>query len=461
MLAPNHVKNFRGSVDGTQSSKSWVITIGVVVICAIATFFLWQNLKERKGADASETVSQPELPASNLVSLKAETDGVSGVQVTTVLGAAPASEIVIPGVVEPNQEQLQQVTPLVSGRVGRIAVALGDQVRKGELLATIDSPQVAEMHGKLHEANTRLKLARQTMERVTQSANKVALLKSKATLEETEASLTRINQLVSEGLSARKDLVAAEAEHERAKADFNFQKDISLNREVSEARAELNTAETEAEHLKDELRALDAPLPNESANAHHDISGIELRAPISGTVIERLANPGAGFEANKPLLTIANTKSLWVIASVPEGKISSITLGMPAKVRFEGRIISGKVNYIDPRLNEDTRTGRVRVEIANNDNRIKVGSFVEVAFNPRGTVAGTFIPSEAVQTIADRSVVFVEKTKDEFEPRDIVPGAQAGTLVAVKSGLNTGERIVSKGAFLLKSKLLKSQLGEE
>lgn len=461
MLAPNHVQNFRGSVDETHSSRSWVITIGVVVICAVATFFLWQNLQNRKGADAPEAVSQPEVPVSNLVSLEAETQNASGVKVSPVVTAAPASEIVIPGVVEPNQEQLQQITPLVSGRVGRIVVALGDQVRKGDLLVTIDSPQVAELHGRLHEANTRLRLAKQTMNRVTQSANRVALLKSKATLEETEASLTRTGQLVDEGLSARKDLVAAEAEYERAKADYNFQKDISLNREVSEARATLSTAETEVEHIKDELRALDAPLPNESSSAHHDISAIELRAPISGTVIERLANPGAGFEANKPLLTLANTKQLWVIASVPEGKISSIKLGMPARVRFEGRVLNGKVNYIDPRLNEDTRTGRVRVEIANDDNKVKVGSFVEVAFSPSGTVAGTFIPSEAIQTIADRSVVFVEKNKNEFEPRDVVAGEQLGTLVAVKSGLERSDRIVSKGAFLLKSKLLKNQLGEE
>ncbi|MBX3075080.1 efflux RND transporter periplasmic adaptor subunit [Candidatus Obscuribacterales bacterium] len=463
MLAPNQVQNYRGSVDETQTSKSWAVTIGVVLLCALATIFLWQSLQSRKGPEpgASETVSLPEAAPSNLISLDAQTRIDSGVTVLPVMATAPAADIVIPGVVEPNQEQLQQITPLVSGRVGRIAVALGDQVRKGDLLVTIDSPQVAELHGKLHEANTRAKLARQNMERVTQSANKVALLKSKATLEETEASLNRISQLVNEGLSARKDLVAAEAEYERAKADFNFQKDISLNREVAEARATLSTAQTEVEHIKDELRALDAPLPNESNGRHHDISAIELHAPMSGTVIERLANPGAGFEANKPLLTLANTKRLWVIASVPEGKIGSITLGMPARISFDGRTLEGKVNYIDPRLNEDTRTGRVRVEIANDDNKVKVGSFVEVAFSPAGTVSGTFVPSESIQTVGDRSVVFVEKNENDFEPRDVVVGKQYGTLVAIKSGLSSGERIAGKGAFLLKSKLLKNQLGED
>lgn len=469
--SPRSVQDSGRVSEGSLSIKSWVVTFGVVVACALATFLLWQNLKtevsDSSNSNQAETISSadPALPA--VLSLEnGSRPGMrseSEIKVSPVIDSAPASDIVIPGVVEPNQEQLQQITPLVSGRISKIAVGLGDQVRKGDLLISIDSPQVAELHGKLHEANTRLKLARQTMERVTQSANKVALLKAKATLNESEASLTRINQLVEEGLSARKDLIAAQAEYERAKADFNFQKDISLNREVAEARAALNTAETEAEHIKDELRALDAQLPEESgsAAAQHDISEIELRAPISGTVIERTVNPGAGFEANKPLLTLANTKRLWVIAGVPEGKIGGISVGMPATVRIDGRVVNGKVNYIDPRLNEDTRTARVRVEIANDDGRIKVGSFVEVNFKPSGTVAGTFVPSESIQTIGDRTVVFVETSKGRFEARDVRGGQQIGNLVSIKSGLEPNDRVVTTGAFSFKSKLLKEQLGED
>lgn len=461
MQAPDKVQTVSTSAV-TAESKSWLITIAVVVICAIATVGLWISLQSKNG-EASQEAAKPTVEGqTEILTFDPQTEIASGIEVIPVINSAPEAEIDIPGVAEPNQEQLQQVTPLVSGRVDRIAVALGDYVKKGALLISIDSPQVAELHGKLHEAETRLKLAEQNMNRVTQAANRVSVLKSKATLEETEATLTRTKQLVTEGLSARKDLVAAEAQYERAKADFNFQKDISLNREVQEARAELSTAKTESEHIKDALHALDAHLPDEGvAGSKHDISAIELRAPMSGTVIERFVNPGAGFEAGKPLLTLANTDTLWVIASVPEGKINGISVGMPAKVRIGARVVTGRVNYIDPRLNEDTRTGRVRVEIANSDNRIKVGSFVQVIFSPQGSVPGTFVPSDAVQTINERSVVFVEKAKGKFEARDVVIGSQISNLVSIKSGVRRNERVIAKGSFLLKSRLLKDQLGED
>lgn len=465
MQAPGKVQTSTTKASAERSiSNSWIITIGIVVLCALATVGLWMSLQGKKGDEPKEAPQSADAPApaTSLLSIEEQAGGDSQIEVVSVVDSAPATEVAIPGVVEPNQEQLQQVTPLVSGRVEKIPVALGDYVKKGTLLVAIDSPQVAELHGKLHEAETKLKLAEQSMHRVTQSANRVSVLKSKATLEESEATLTRTTQLVSEGLIAKKEMIAAKAEYDRAKADFNFQKDISLNREVAEARAELSTARTESEHIKDALRALDAHLPDEKSNrGSHDISAIELHAPMSGTVIERFVNPGAGIEAGKPLLTLANTEKLWAIASVPEGKIGGIQEGMSAKVQIGNRTVEGKVNYIDPRLNEDTRTGRVRVEILNAGNRIKVGSFVQVLFTPSGRVSGLFVPTEAIQTVDDRSVVFVEKGRGKFEPRDVVTGNQTGQLVAIKSGVSSRDRVVSKGSFLLKSRLLKDQLGED
>ncbi|MBX9670574.1 MAG: efflux RND transporter periplasmic adaptor subunit [Candidatus Obscuribacterales bacterium] len=460
MQAPEKVHTVQASKEGAEP-KSWLITIAIVVICAVSTMFLWLGLQGRK-LDPPKGLEESTGPNSHqILSEMQGRDTALCTETTPVLGSAPAQAVTIPGVVEPNQEQLQQVTPLVSGRVEKISVALGDQVKKGALLVEIDSPQVAELHGKLHEAETKLKLAQQNMLRVTQAANRVSVLKAKATLEEAEATLKRATQLVSEGLAAKKDMIAAQAEFERATADFNFQKDISLNREVAEARAELSTAKTEAEHIRDALKALDAQLLDESDNrGTHDISAIQLRAPMTGTVIERFVNPGAGFEAGKPLLTLANTEKLWAIASVPEGKISDIYVGMPAKVQTENRTVEGKVDYIDPRLNEDTRTGRVRVEIRNPDNRIKVGSFVQVVFAAAGSVGGTFVPADAIQTVNGRTVVFIPKGKGAFEPRDVVTGNQMNSLVAIKSGVIAGERVVSKGSFLLKSNLLKDQLGE-
>jgi cobalt-zinc-cadmium efflux system membrane fusion protein len=289
----------------------------------------------------------------------------------------------------------------------------------------------------------------------------VSVLKAKATLDEAEATLKRTNLLVSEGLTARKDLVAAQSEFERAKADYNFQKDISLNREVTEAKAELQTAQTETEHIRDALRAMDAHFGEDREGVEHDISKIELRAPISGTVIERFVNPGAGFDQGKPLLTIANTAILWVIANVPESQMASIQIDTPATVKLGSKELAGRVSYIDPRLNEDTRTSRVRIEISNPGNKIQVGSFAQVEFKTPANQSNVFVPEACIQMVEGKPVVFVKEKDGKFIVRKIKIGTASSGMVPVLSGLTVGEHIAADGSFVLKSKLLKDQFGDD
>ena len=151
-------------------------------------------------------------------------------------------------------------------------------------------------------------------------------------------------------------------------------------------------------------------------NTRTNISLVALRAPVSGTVVERLVNAGAGIQAGTPLFTIANISTVWIIANVPEAQVGKIRVGTPAEVRsaaLGNDAMAGRVNYIDPRLNEETRTARVRIEMANPGERLKTGMFVEVGFQAgSGTSAerGTdgSLPT-AVQRIGERSVVFIPK----------------------------------------------------
>ena len=228
------------------------------------------------------------------------------------------------GSVETNQQQTQQATPLVSGRVERVNVALGDRVARGAVLAVISSPQIAELHGKLHEAETALAIARRNLERTQKAENRVAVLQAKARLDEAEASLRRTRRLIELGAGAGKDLVAAETAYKTAKAEYDFQSDIALNREIGESRAAVDTARVDVKHMRDQLAALGAPVAeNESDDHRHDTSLIELRAPASGTITERLVNPGAGIEAGKSLFTIADLSNLWVITNVPEAQVKT------------------------------------------------------------------------------------------------------------------------------------------
>ncbi len=441
-------------------SRGWLVTGVIIGVAAVICLVLWFTLSLR--APKENPAEETKESSSTTVELEHGAHGTPGLQLVTVSYKAPSSTFSVAGTVEPNQQQLQQITPLVSGRVEHIYVALGDHVKPGTLLLGFDSPQVAELHGKLHEAETKLRLATINLNRVQQAANRVSVLKAKATLNEAESTLKRTKQLVSDGLTARKDLVAAQSEYERALADYNFQKDISLNREVAEAKATLQTAETEAEHIRDGLKALDARLGREDEGPEHDISKIELRSPIAGTVIERFVNPGTGFEQGKPLLTIANTSILWVIANVPENLMEQIHIGSPAKVLLGSKTVTGNVSYIDPRLNEDTRTSRVRIEIANPAQKIQIGAFAQVEFIAAINEPGAlFVPEASVQTVEGKTVVFVHDKAGKFSLRDVKVGTVSSGFVPILSGLSLGEEIAANGSFILKSKLLKEQFGDQ
>jgi RND family efflux transporter MFP subunit len=141
-----------------------------------------------------------------------------------------------------------------------------------------------------------------------------------------------------------------------------------------------------------------------------------LRAPVSGTVTERLANAGAGIEPGKPLFTIANLSTVWVIANVPEAQVSRLRVGTAAQISgtaLGGEARSGRITYIDPQLNEETRTAKVRVELANAGERLKGGMFVEVEFQTGAAEAAAgediSVPEAAIQRIGNRTIVFVRR----------------------------------------------------
>lgn len=200
----------------------------------------------------------------------------------------------------------------------------------------------------------------------------------------------------------------------------------------------------------------------------HSISSLSLRAPISGTITERHVNAGAGVQAGAPLFSIADLSTVWVIANVPESQINSLRPGTPAEVRSAAlgqAIAQGRITYIDPMLNESTRTGRVRLEVVNPNQQLKIGTFVEVNFESGAAQAESatelVVPDEAIQTVENRTIVFVPASKPaHFEAREIQVDGQADGLRKVIAGLKAGERVVTKGSFVLKTQMLKGEMGE-
>lgn len=459
----------------SSSSQRTLVVVGAVALVAIlALLFLWSrrdpasSVAVKTGGESgaveehSEEEGEVRLEAEALSSAGLEYEGVTQRPAVTLLR--------VTGAVEANPRQTQLVSSLVGGRVEAVNVAVGDRVGAGAILATISSPAIAEMHGKLREALARLDGAERNLRRIQQTENRVNILRAKAKLEEAETTLKRTRRLIEQGAGAGRDLVAAEASYKTAKADYDFQNNISLNRELQEAETEIRMARTEVSHLRSSLRALGSPLTEQGQADHsRNISLISLRAPASGLITERTVNTGAGVQVGQSLFTISNLSTVYIIANVPEAQVGSVHLGTLAEIRStapggEG-VLRGSISYIDPHLDEATRTALVRIEVANPGERLRAGVFVEVGFQTTtGEATGEelVVPSSAIQRVGDKSVVFIPKTDEPgaFETREIKVGGESAGYARVLSGLRVGERVVTKGSFILKTQLQKEEMGE-
>ncbi len=459
----------RSSKNGTV--MPWLITLGIILVIGLIGV-IWiarrDGSTEEKPATVEKTESEhSEEETGREVKLDADALESAGIETETVTQRPAIAKVYVTGSVELNPETTELATPLVGGRIEKVYYGVGDHVSKGAVLALISSPQLAQMHGKMHEARTKYELAQRNLVRVQKAENRVAVLQSKAKLDEADATLKRTRRLIELGAGAGKDLVAAEAAYRTAKADFDFQSNISLNREIQEARAEVETAQVDLRHIEDEMRSLGVPIVSGASDDHRtDTSLVAVRSPLSGVITERKFNGGAGIEAATPIFTISNLGTVYVIANVPESNIARLNIGAVAEIRSPAiGNMNGRISYIDPRLDETTRTGRVRVEVPNTGGKLRAGMFAEIGFYA-GTNAATgeelAVRSEAIQREGDKTIVFIPKDDEPgaFEVREIEIGAETEGYTTVLSGLKLGEKVVTKGSFVLKAQLQKGDLGE-
>jgi RND family efflux transporter MFP subunit len=330
----------------------------------------------------------------------------AGIAVGSVSARPSTSTLRLPGTVEPNAYRKVTVTPLVGGRITRVSAELGDRVRRGQTLAEIYSPELAE-------ARTRYVSAR-------------------AMLDAHDLELKRTEKLVEIGAASRQELERIHAEHASQTAD------------VQSARARL-------ELLGVPASTLDSPGAEKGASATSSVP-----APIDGTVTERAANPGLNVEASTGLFTVADLSTVWVVASAYERDLSRVRVGEDAAVTtpaYPGRTLRGRVSYIDPQVNPDTRTAQVRVEVSNARGELRLGMYADVVVaGVPGTPMPT-IPRSAVQHVGDRTVVYLASTAapDTFVEREVRLGESSGDGVAVTAGIQPGDTVVTAGSFFVRA----------
>lgn len=190
----------------------------------------------------------------------------------------------------------------------------------------------------------------------------------------------------------------------------------------------------------------------------------EILSPIHGIVMARYVKEGDRVDMVTSIATIVNPDLMRASFDVYEKDLGFVTLGQEVRVRavsYPGKEFSGKVVFISPRVDETTRTIKIRVDVENNDHLLKFGMFVTGRILKESPEESVVIPLEGIQALENNKVVFVVMGAEDFEVREVKTGSQTENEAAVIEGLKEGEEIVVHGSFILKSELLKGELGGE
>jgi len=359
---------------------------------------------ENQGTQKSPPEKPGEKAAEKLLDLSDAEIHQAGIKIQKLELQEKADQIVVTATIQANQDRLAHVAPRVPGRIVKVNASLGDRVKPGQALATLDSIELGEARSSY-----------------LQAASEAAVV---------QAGFDRAKRLQTENIIPEKDYLRARAEHEKA-------------------RAALRAA-------GDKLRMMGVSPEKLSGSV------FPLTAPFSGTVIEKKAVLGELAQPDASLFTVADLSILWIESDLFEKDLGKVKVGAQAAVTvsaYPGEVFKGRLTYISSTMDRETRTVKARVEVPNTDGRLKPEMFATVAIGTGGSVKALLVPEGAVLLLQGQPMVFVAESGG-FEQRAVEVGDRTQGYAVLKSGVAAGESVVVSGAYALKARLLKSQIGD-
>ena len=365
------------------------------------------GIGDQKNAEHSP-ISDPRSPIpgprSREITLTPDMIQRAGIKTVAATKATAATRLHLPGVVQPNAYKSVDVTSLVSGRITQVRAELGQRVMQNEILATIYSPELADAQ--------------------------TTFIQAKAARDAHGLALTRTQRLYAIGAASREELEQMTAEAS------------GMDRALETARARLvllGIPEERAQRL---------------ATPADVVTAFEVKAPLAGIITKRNANVGLNVDQSTPLFTVTDLASVWVVADLYERDFAGVGVGSPVTITtmaYPGLELRGRVQYIDPQVQADTRTAKLRAEVPNSGSRLRFGMFVDVSIGARSPRPVVMVPKEAVQTVGTQTVVYVSTGPGRFVQREVTLGDTMGNDVAISSGLEAGDAVVAEGAFFLRA----------
>ena len=358
--------------------------------------------EEHADHDDHKGAEKGEKAGADEVHLSREQIAAARIEVSPVR-ASVAGAVEAPATIEADPARSQTVAAAIGGRVAAMQRNLGELVQRGDTVAVIESAEAAEMKAELEGARRQLDVTRVALERE--------------------------ERLYKEKVSAEQDVLAA--------------------------RAAAGDAQTRLRLAQQRLSAI-------GAASAGPLNRVLLRAPITGHVVARSATVGSVITADTELYRIADLSQLAVRIALNTEDASRVTVGQTVQVSTVSRNGSGKIAYVSPVIDPETRQVQALAMLPNPGAKWRVGETVRASVGVGGTdkQAALAVPRNAIQTVEDKPTVFV-RTSEGFAARHVVLGPASGSEVIVLSGLTASDSVAVANSYVLKAELTKGEGGEE
>jgi len=357
-----------------------------------------------KSAPTHQQENSKSKDAEKLLALDAEEAQRAGIKIQKLELQEKSGQVMVTATIQADQDRLAHVAPRVSGRIVRVNANLGDKVKAGQSLAMLDSIELGEARSNY-----------------LQTASEAAVA---------QAGFDRAQRLQADNIIPEKEYLRARAEHEITRARLRAAAD------------KLHMLGVDPEKLSGSI--------------------FPITAPFAGTIIEKKAVLGELAPPDQSLFTVADLSVLWIEANLFEKDLAKVKHGAQASVTvsaYPDAVFKGRLTYISSVVDKDSRTVKARIEVPNPDGRLKLEMFATAMIQTGSNTKALLLPEDAVLLVQGQPTVFVAEVAG-FEPRAVEVGERAQGLVMIKSGVQVGEAVVVSGAYALKARLLKSQIGD-
>jgi len=401
--------------------NKFIIPAVIVIFCTFLAGYLWNRQSQKPSTNQN----------TEIVELCPKAIKDLGVQTAIVEEKPVISEIKTIGEIKTNQDKRYVLSSMIIGRIVQDNVVLGQEVKKGQVIARVENPNVTQINAtsvqRLHE-------------------NILAIRQAQTKLRLAKTTLDREKKLFAEGISAKKSLFQAESDYAIAKDEVACLKERDIH------------IRTEANSM---LKVYGSSTNLNSDNLQTTSAIVALRP---GVITKKNITVGATVSPDQILYEVSDLSSLWLDMTIYPEYLNKVKEGQEIIFKSDSvpdKTFVGKINYLQPSSDDPTKTFLARVFLDNSSKLLRPGMFGQIFIKEDKKQMKILVPNEAIQEYGKESFVFVYLKEGKYKKQaiEIAEAGDGGHFI--NKGLKAGDRIVTQGSFTLKAEFIKKQFEQE